>query len=154
MDISVVASLCGIVFGVTGATLGAMSYFRDKAKIVVTLKWDLKIVNNPTYDENKLWGMVTVTNVGRRPIFISAAALILPKKYDDVLVLFESLGGSKLGEGDQPATYFINQGDLEEFSKNWYKIHAEVQDSTGKNYSSKKVSKKNIPSWVKLKGIH
>ena len=148
MDISDVASLFGIIFGVSGATLGAMGYFRDRAKLVVTLKWDMKIVNNPDYDESKLWGRVIVTNVGRRPIFITAAALVLPKNYNDVLVLQDSIRGTKLGEGDKPVTYFIDQSELVEFSKEWYKIRAEVQDSTNRSYSSKRVSKKNVPSWV------
>ena len=149
MTLSEFASLLAIIFGLTGAILGALSYFRDKAKILITLQWDMKITNNPEYDENKFWGFVKVTNIGRRPIFISSVALALPKKYDYVFILFESIGGKKLGEGDPPATYFINQEGLEKYAKDWKKIRAQVKESTGKIYSSRKIKKIKIPSWVK-----
>ena len=150
MTLSEFASLLAIIFGLTGAILGTLSYFRDKAKIIITLQWDMKIINNPEYDENKLWGVVTVTNIGRRPIYISSVALDLPKKYDYIFMLFESIGGKILGEGDSPTTYFINQERLEKYAKDWKKIRAQVKDSKGVIYSSRKMKKTGIPSWVNI----
>ena len=69
MTISDLASLGGIIFGLTGAILGSLSYFRDKIKVDVLLRWDMKVLNVPRYDERKNWGIMTVTNVGRRTVF-------------------------------------------------------------------------------------
>ncbi len=151
MNISEVASLLGIIFGITGAVLGTLSYFRDRPKIIVTLKWDMAVTDNPTYDPNRLWGVVTVTNIGRRTIFISAAALDFGKSYDHISVLLDSVRGIKLAEGDLPATFMIDQNGLEEYKKNWKNIRAKVQNSAGKTYYSKKVNKHKIPSWVNKK---
>lgn len=151
MNLSELASLFGIIFGLVGATLGSLSYFRDKSRIVVMLQWDMKALNIPRYDSNKYWGLVTITNIGRRPVYITAASLKLPKKYNAGLVLFDnSTGTSKLGEGDPPIHYIIDQESLQDYSKDWKKIRAQVYISTGKKFLSKKVSVEKIPSWVKL----
>lgn len=54
MNLSDFASLLGIIFGLTGAILGALSFFRDKPNVIVTLKWDRSVTDNPKYDPNKL----------------------------------------------------------------------------------------------------
>jgi len=146
MTISDIAS----IFGIIGGVLGTLSYFRDRAKVVVTLKWDMAVTENSVYDSNKLWGVVTVTNVGRRPIFISHAFLDFGKRYDHIETLAESISGKKLAESDPPAIFMINQDKLEEYAKDWRKILAHIHDSTGKVYHSKKVDKHKIPSWVMI----
>ncbi len=95
------------------------------------------------------WGIVTVSNTGRRPIYISHASLALPKGYKAThLLLWEGLGGQKLGEGAQPVDYIVNQDGMEEYKKDWKKIRAMVIDASGKNYYSK-VDKSNRPSWAR-----
>ena len=151
MSLSDIASLFAIIFGLIGAILGYLSYFRDKPKIVVTLQWDMKILNIPKYDPNKYWGIVTITIIRRRPVFIQGSVLKLPKKYDSVLMLFDSpVGSKKLEDGDPPLHYIIDQSQLEQYSKDWKKIKAEVKISTGKIFSSKKIDKNKIPSWVNI----
>jgi len=95
-------------------------------------------------------GIVRVTNVGRRPIYISVASLKLPKgfKYDH-LILKESMPGTKLSEGDAPATFSVNYDGLEKYAKHWRKVRGYVEDSAGKKYLSKKVPTSDIPSWAK-----
>jgi len=146
MNFIEIISLCGLVFGLTGAILGGLSYFRNRSKLVVVLQWDMKIVNDPRFSKDKNCGVVTVTNVGRRPVYISSAILKLPKKYNTHLMLIDSTNNKKLGEGDPPLTYFIDQDRLSSYSKEWKKIISEAKDTTGKIYSSKRVTKK--PSWV------
>ena len=156
MTLSELASIFAIIFGTVGMVLGYLSYFRDRAKITVTLQWDMNVSDNPKYDSNKNWGLVTVTNIGRRPIFISKVALVLPKgirllkKYVWVELLLDSVKGTKLLEGDPPYLNIFDQAGLEEYSKTWTKINAEVMDSAGKIYKAKRIDKNKIPSWAKV----
>ena len=151
MGLTEFAALFGIIFGLTGAVLGWLGYYRDKPQIVVTLQWDMSTINMPKYDSKKYWGLVTVTNIGKRPVYIQNAVLKLPKKYDAVLMLFDNATGTqKLGEGHPPIFYVIDQTRLTQYSKDWKKIIAEVKISSGKIFSSKKADKNKIPSWVKM----
>ena len=149
MGLSETASLLAIILGTTGTVLGILNYNRDKAKINVTLQWDLKILDSPKYDENKSWGTITVTNIGRRPIYISHASIKLPRGYDiGYLIIAEGISGKKLSEGDPPETFILSQEGLEKYSADWKKLRAIVIDITGKEYRSKKVRMRKAQSWV------
>jgi hypothetical protein len=143
-----IASILTVIFCTTGAILGALTYFRDRPKVVVTLQWDMAVTDNQVYDSHKLWGVLCVTNVGRRPIYTSAAALDFGKSCDHIEILRESIRGVKLGEGDPPATFIASQEGLEKYAMHWKKARAMVQDSAGKTYYSKKVDTRKVPSWV------
>jgi hypothetical protein len=83
-------------------------------------------------------------------VFISIAALTVPKGFKLThLILQESASGKKLSEGDAPARFMVTQDGLEEYRKAWIELRAYVEDSTGKQYLSKKLSKSDIPSWAK-----
>ena len=149
MTISEIASLGGIVFGVTGAILGYISYFRDQGKIMATLQWDMAIINIPRYDPSKKWGVLTVTNIGRRTVYIQTAFIELPKKYGLNLLIHDSpTEYRKLSEGDPPIPYIIDQSQMAKYSKDWKKIKAKVQISTGKIFQSKRNRKMSKPSWA------
>ena len=109
------------------------------------LQWDMAITGEP---DDKRTGCITVTNTGRRAIFMSHVALRLPKgaEYSHFLIR-EGLSGKKLSEGDSPAVFPVDQEGLELYASEWKKVLAQVSDSTGKVWLSKKVSV--IPSWAK-----
>lgn len=142
-------ALIGAVTGVAGTVLGIVNYLRDKPKIVVNLQWDCASLNSPRYDPKKLWGIASVSNVGRRPIYIRVANLELPRGYNDThLVINEGIAGTKLTEGDAPATYVICQDGMEKYKKDWNHIRAAVFDTAGKAYRSK-TTKGRPPSWAR-----
>jgi hypothetical protein len=143
--LSDLAAILGMVLGTAGFVIGVMNHLRDRPKIKVTLKWDMTAVQT-----NVTIGVLTVTNVGRRPIYISAAALKLPQgfKYSH-LVLMESIKGTKLSEGDAPATFVITYAKLAQYSKHWRKVRGYAEDTVGKKYVSKKLPKTEVPSWAK-----
>src|SRR5712691_3992014 len=88
------AAILGMGLGTAGFVMGLLSYLRDRPKVEVFLKWDM--ADSVTHQK---MGIVRVTNIGRRPIYISLVALEPPKGFDVHLVLKQSLRGSKLSEG-------------------------------------------------------
>jgi hypothetical protein len=144
-----VATGIGIIFGFSGFVLGLISHFRDRANVTVELQWDLSVTDDPEYDSTKKWGVVRVTNIGRWPIYISHAALKVPKGHEHShLVLTEGIAGAKLNEGDPAKVYIVDQDDLEIYADKWRHVIAQVNDTTGKAWRSKKLKKKQRPSWA------
>lgn len=139
------AAYIGMVLGTAGFVMSLMSYLRDRPRVKLTLQWDM--TNAKTGDRT---GVVRVTNVGRRPIFIGIIALEVPKGADPThLVLMESIAGTKLNEGDAPSPYLINYHGLAEYKSVWRRIRAYAEDSTGKRYYSRIPRRKTKPpSWA------
>jgi hypothetical protein len=151
---TLITAICGVAFGFGGLLLGILNYFRDRPKLVVTLQWDMAVTDNPIYDPKKSWGVVRVTNIGRRTVYLANVALKLPKTFKTAkgfehshLLLSESLGGKKLAEGDPPAGFVVNQDDLAKYSEVWQQVRAIAEDSVGKAYKSNKIAAP--PSWAK-----
>jgi hypothetical protein len=63
--------------------------------------------------------MVVVANVGRRPIFVTAAVMQMPKGVGEHThyLLGESIPGKKLSEGGPPAKFFISNEGMEQYGK-------------------------------------
>ncbi len=149
MTLQEAAALTGVVLGTFGSVLGVLNYLRDRSKVTVTLQWDMAVTNNPTYDPRKKWGLVRVANVGRRPVYVSHASLRLPPgSKHHVLLLSDSVAGEKLGEGDPPRAYVVDQSDLGKYTQEWKKVYAEISDSTGRSWRSKHQKWQPRPSWV------
>jgi hypothetical protein len=124
-----------------------MNFLRDRARVEVSLRWDMKTFGDPQYDEDKLWGVISLTNVGRRPIHVSHVALRLPKGLDDSHLLVKSgVSGKTLSEAAPSEIHVVTQEGMAAYADHWDKIVAQVSDSTGRVWSSKPVKKK--PSWA------
>jgi hypothetical protein len=150
MNLTLLAALGGIVFGTAGFVLGVLNYLRDQPKIVVRLQWDMRHSNIPGLDPQKKYGIVSITNAGRRAVFIENAFLRLPTNSDKKwALLIDSFGNRKLAEGDAPVFYPVLQEGLDVHARRWRHVRAVVSDSTGKKYVSKKVSGTHVPSWAK-----
>jgi hypothetical protein len=70
ITLSNLAALLGMVLGTAGFVMSLMNYSRDKPKVIVSLRWDMALL-----DTHETIGLVSVTNVGQRPIFITVVAL-------------------------------------------------------------------------------
>jgi len=148
--LSEAVSVIGLVAGVAGFVLGVLNYLRDKHKIEVTLQWDLAVTEGSGYDASKPWGLITVTNIGRRASYISHVALRLPKGYEHShLLIMGGIAGKKLTEGDPSEVFVVDQAGMEQYARDWQKVVAQVSDSTGKVWSSKKLKSTVMPSWAK-----
>ena len=141
-----IGALLGMILGTAGFTLSLMIYLRDRPKIRLSLQWDMTETKT-----GELYGIVRVTNIGRRPVFVSAVALELPRGLEHShLLLNTSIIGVKLCEGDQPAKHIVSYSRLCEYSKGWRDIRAYAEDSTGTRYFSDFPRKDaKPPSWVK-----
>lgn len=146
MSISETTGLLGLIFGLVGTMIGVFNYLRDRCRVVVLLQWDMAITGD---DATKRFACITVTNVGRRAVYISHVALRLPKGEEISHFLFrDGLKGQKLSEGDPPAIFYADQSGLEAYVGKRQAIVAQVSDSTGKEWVSKKVP--TILFWAKL----
>jgi len=138
-----ITATLGAVFGTGGLTIVILNYLRDRPRLEVSLLW-----NMVTIPGDRKCGIVAVTNVGRRPVYISHVCLRLPKHYEDnMLLLADSIHGEKLSEGDPPKVFVIPYDGLDKYSKDWKAIRAQVSDSTGRVYLSKR-RKMKTPNWA------
>jgi hypothetical protein len=149
MTLTETTSIAGLLFGLSGFMLGIMNYLRDRPKIIVTLQWDLIVTPGGMYDSDKKWGAIRVTNVGRRPTYVSHAALRLPKGREySHLMIHDSIQGKKLSEGDATVVYMVTQDDMARFAADWREIVAQVSDTTGTVWTSKRLKATEKPSWA------
>lgn len=139
----------GLVAGVIGTVLGVLNFWRDRAKVEVSLQWDMDVTPGSGYDHTKRWGVISVTNIGWRPIFVSHAALKLPQGYNGThLVVIAGVVGKTLTEGAPTERYVVTQDGLEIYAKHWRSLKAHVNDSRGRAWRSKRLARKDIPSWA------
>ncbi|GEM_PF-2406863 len=141
-----VAAIGGLTFGVAGLVLSIVNYLRDRSKLVVTLRWDMTI--STTHEQV---GVIRISNVGRRPAYVSHVALKMPKGAGTShILLADGIYGKKLEEGSEPLVYPVHYDSvLKTQSAHWREIRAQVSDSTGKEWLSKKNSDMMRPSWAK-----
>ena len=143
-------TLVGVVAGTAALVLGVLNHLRDRPTITVELQWDMTAMNLPGYDPNKPWGVIRITNVGRRPAYVSHVAINLPKGYEEThLLIMEGLQGRKLEEGAPPLTFPVKQEGLEQYARDWKKLRAQVSDATGKVWLSPRTWRGEPPSWAK-----
>jgi hypothetical protein len=161
---SFVLGLVGTVTGVAGSVLGLLNHLRDRPRVVVTVDWDLvedpkhggvlfleHLVDNVPANAQR-FARFAVTNLGRRPVFITQVALDLgEKKYR---IIKDSMPGQKLGEGDPPIVHVSPYRDLGDLSaSDWKDVRAFASDSARKEYYSKPLTSKDLPSWAKRDNI-
>ncbi len=148
MTVTDAIAIIGLVSGVAGTVLGVTSFLRDRASVDVSLQWDMSISPAQDDDPDKKYVIITVTNVGRRPIFVSHAAIQLPKANGGkcLVLMTESIAGTTLTEGSPSARYTVSQTGFEAHARYWRRVVARIDDSHGKVWYSKAVKKK--PSWA------
>ncbi len=139
-DIQVIAQWVGIIFSIG---LGTLNYKRDSIQINITLNLDMRPFGHAISYYSDPCGMIKITNIGRRAVFISHVYLEIPNQ--PVYLVNDSLKGKKLEEGDEPLTFPINKETLLEIGNEWDKIRAVVEIGK-KKYYSPYISTK--PSWI------
>lgn len=158
--ITLVTSICGVVFGFGGLLLSILNYFRDRASAIVTLQWDFRVLDSGNCPTEEPMGVVSIANNGRRPLYIKLVYLKIPKHSlaqteiqslsDNALILRKTLQGQKLGEGDPEIVITIGTTVTDWMSQRlascWEGIYAVATDNCGRQYRSKVPKAK--PSWA------
>lgn len=143
--LSTTASIIGMILGTAGFVISVLVYLRDRAKVKVSLQWEMRNLQT-----GEARGLIRITNIGRRPVFISIVAIALPPGFEHAyLVMQDSIAGKKLDEGEKPLGVFVPYERLAQYSRVWRKMRACAEDSTGKRYHSAYPAKDaKTPPWV------
>lgn len=132
-----ITAIIGVILGSGSLALGIFNYLRDRPKIRIHLQWNMQMVGASFSQNEPECGLITVTNTGRRPVYISHVCLILPKTYKNrLLLLADSVPGRKLSEGDEPTSFIVRHDIQSEYAKDLKRIQARVSDSAGQIYIS------------------
>lgn len=129
--------LLAVILGI----LKISEHFRDRANIKVTVQGNYEVYpkNTPYGDATLL--AITAVNVGRRPVTLTRAALLMPKNSKSKYLLFansvtDAVASHELTEG-KSRDYIINEDVLKkEDGLIPSKYVACVYDATGKCYWS------------------
>jgi hypothetical protein len=144
MDLKDTLGVIGTVTGSLGLVISLLVYFRDRAKVLVTLDFDMQGFGSmPQVPEG--------FNVGRRAIYLSHAHLAIPqwahKRFrTSHLLLGSGVQGVTIAEGGAPHMIPTRQDDLGRFAEIWAYIRAAVVDAAGAHYYSDWPTKK--PDWA------
>src|SRR5271157_3620592 len=90
--LTTITAILAVVLGSASLVLGICNYLRDRPRICVYLQWNMELRDASlrlVEGDKGQHGIITVTNEGRRPCFISHACLILPKSYENRLHLLK-----------------------------------------------------------------
>ena len=148
MSITDLAALIGAITGPAALFIAFLVYFRDRAVVTVNLHWDMSTYG-PNADPSKTYFLVTVYNVGRRPIYLSHAHISLPPDADPEatdIILTGGVEGKTIPEGTAPYLVHTDQEGMEEYAHVWWNLRATVIDSAGKHYHSDWPTR--APSWA------
>lgn len=149
-----VLSLIGTLTGTAGVVLSILNYLRDRAKVRVLLQWDFRPIGPNNQPIGKPMGVVTIANIGRRPVYMKLVYLEVPKRSGGgPLILKHSLNGQRVAEGD-PEYVIPMSSELQDFLQSkysiyWKEIYAVASDNCGRKFKSS--TPKQIPSWGKPK---
>jgi hypothetical protein len=150
MDLKDVPSLIGAITGPLGLVISLLVYFRDRAKVLVTLSFDMQGFGGlPAVPEG--YFVVRIHNVGRRPIYLSTAHITVPrwarKRLGAThLLLGSGLQGVTIAEGGAPQVVPTRQADLTRCAEIWPYVRAAVIDAAGRTYYSDWPTRK--PQWA------
>lgn len=130
------ASLVGAVTGPFGLGLALLVYFRDRAKVDVSVSWDMRVTGGRA-DDTRQVALLTVRNIGRRPVYVSHAHFVAPGS-DGVetpaAILTESIRGVVLPEGAPPQHYEIDQSNMKADAHHWWKVRGGITEASGKSH--------------------
>lgn len=121
---------------VATAALGftALNYWRDKARIKIQYKNNIKLWgNNPYYDTDKTYFNVSVINKGRRPIRVSKVWVQTDLKEDSSFIITDSMlpHTKKVLTEDDPRGEYLAEQDSVDLTNGLY---IGISDATGKVY--------------------
>jgi hypothetical protein len=150
MNWTPILAIWGSILSTILAVLKVLEYRKDRANIKVTVMGNYKIFSATGAYGNRPLVMITAANRGRRPVTLTGAALLLPRKNEyKYVICADSITAIELTEG-KSHEYLMFEDDV----KNQYGLTPEkyiacVWDATGTYYWSHNIFKR----FLKLRRI-
>jgi hypothetical protein len=148
MDLRDASSLIGVITGPLGLMVALLVSFRDRAKVRVTLLFDM-VPEGAPQASNRI-GVIRIHNVGRRSVYLDLPHLIIPywarKRFNTAFLLPCSGTGVTIAEGGAPHLISLPQADLTKYAEIWPYIRAAVVDAAGRTHYSAWPTEK--PTWA------
>jgi hypothetical protein len=110
---------------------------RDRPRLRISVQPNMRAFGMPVYDEDKLYVLVTVGNVGRRPLTIGLVGFTQRGKGDDIVLTDSTREGAKDVPEGKSVTYLAEQAGLPLFKLK----HVIVRDNAGRIWK-RRVSRK------------
>ena len=129
-------AIFGAVTGGLGLTLSVLNFLRDGARVEISLNWGM-VEYGPGAVEGYR-GLITLTNAGRRTVFLSHIHLVGDPSGTQWLIS-GGVAGVTLGEGSKPHALPVNQdAELEtKMGANWWLCRAAAIDASGQVHYSR-----------------
>jgi hypothetical protein len=131
-----IAAWYGAVVSTLGFSLALFVALRDRQRLKITMQPNMRSFGETGYREDKLYLMVTVSNVGRRPVTIEAVGFNQRRRAGDLLLSDSTRQGSKEITEGKSAIYLVEQDGFPFTNLK----HVIVRDATGR------VWKRRVPS--------
>lgn len=149
MDLTPLLAVVGAISGLAATGFSVANHLRETPRIRVQLQWNMATTAG-TLLVDKGAGIITTTNIGRRPVFVTHVSLKLPDGQKHLVFVDHFLRAKPLNEGDAPITTVVEpaliESDLLPHARNWRLIRAVASDSTGKQWVS--AAPAIAPSWA------
>ena len=108
---SIVAWYAAIVASI-GAVIQTASYLRDRSRLKVAFQRDMQFVNDPRHPDDMTFTVITITNIGRRPIMVRNAFMQRPGNRGAVFTDVQPAIPCELSEG-KFITVAVDQAQLD-----------------------------------------
>jgi hypothetical protein len=131
--VALIASFVGMGTGIAGLTLSIINFRQDRPKLWVTVKPNMRALNAKDYDSTKDYMVIELVNIGRRPAYLSMVAGLVPDGRN-FLVNDAIRKPQKIGEGDPPAQFLVDQSDLNAYREKWPGVYILARTADGRQY--------------------
>ena len=147
MTFTEILAIYGAILSTILAIAKLLVYVRDRVKIKITVTYNQKIVPifNPdgvygdTFDKSPSLILITAVNIGRRPVTIKIAGLMLPSgigEKNESLISYQSLHDIVDLTENKSHSFALYENDVQNYGLKPDKYIGYVIDAAGKRYYS------------------
>ena len=111
------------IVATVGAAIQIAAYFRDRARLEVTFQREMQYLNDPLHPPDTVFTIITITNVGRRPVTVRNIGLQKRGRKGAILTDVQPMLPHELTEGKFAVATLDETGlDMEEvaYFAAWY----------------------------------
>jgi hypothetical protein len=127
-------ALIGGITGPLGFVISLLVFFRDRARIAVSVSWDMEAFPRPP-DYPAKFAMITIVNIGRRPTYVSHVSA-REEGNPIAKLIAKSVPGRILSEGSAPYSEIMDEQPLAAEEVPWWKLRFSVSAASGRLFFS------------------